>query len=192
MPQNPKVVGCVEIWYNLDCYSKQCNLLIYRANPPPMRDRDSTFRICCKSVHFIEYFSIICHTNIGILFELSIRQVNNSANSAPHNQERCIDLWVVNPGHCVTKIEIQLHISTIVVVVYLKLITLHSLSAATLFIIFSPSLHRSFVLSAPEFCESLISVADPPMHSDFADNCHYIIYIYLYTRARATLKILPI
>ena len=99
MPQNPKVVGCVEIWYNLDCYSKWCNLLIYRAKiPPPMQIGDSTFRICCKSVHFIEYFSIICHTNIGILFELSIRQVNNSANSAPHNQERCIDLWVVTPG----------------------------------------------------------------------------------------------
>lgn len=127
-----------------------------------MRNRDSTFRICCKSVHFIEYFSIICHTNIGILFELSIRQANNSANSAPHNQARCIDLWVVNPANCVTAMDIELHISTIVVVVYLKLITLHSLSAATLFIIFSPSQHRSIVLYALTFCESLISVADPP------------------------------
>lgn len=183
----------MEIWYNLDCYSKWCNLLIYRAKiPPPMQIGDSTFRICCKSVHFIEYFSIICHTNIGILFELSIRQVNNSANSAPHNQPRCNNLWVVNPANCVTAVDIELHISTIVVVVYLKLITLHSLSAATLFIIFSPSQHRSIVLYALTFCESLISVADPPMHSDFADNCHYIIYICLYTRARATLKILPI
>ena len=65
---------------------------------PPMQIGDLTFRICCKSVHFIEYFSIICHTNIGILFELSIRQVKNSANSAPHNKPRCIDLWVVPPG----------------------------------------------------------------------------------------------
>ena len=123
MTQRPKVVGCVEIWYNLDCYSKWCNLLIYRAKiPPPMQIGDSTFRICCKSVHFIEYFSIICHTNIGILFELSIRQVNNSANSAPHNQPRCIDLWVVNPANCVTAVDIELHISTIVVVADLKLI----------------------------------------------------------------------
>ena len=140
MPQRPKVVGYMEIWYNLDCYSKWCNLLIYRTKiPPPMRNRDSTFRICCKSVHFIEYFSIIRHTNIGILFELSIRQVNNSANSAPHNQPRCIDLWVVNPGHCVTAVEIALHISTIVGVVYRIHITLLPVSAATLFIIFSPS-----------------------------------------------------
>lgn len=138
MPQRPKVVGYMEIWYNLDCYSKWCNLLIYRAKiPPPMQIGDSTFRICCKSVHFIEYFSIICHTNIGILFELSIRQGNNSANSAPHNQARCINLWVVNPGHCVTAVDIELHIYTIVGVVYRSSIEYLSRSILSPLLLFS-------------------------------------------------------
>lgn len=150
-----------------------------------MRNRDSTFRICCKSVHFIEYFSIICHTNIGILFELSIRQVNNSANSAPHNQARCSNLWVVNPGHCVTKIEIELHISTIVVVAYRILITLLPVFTATLLIIFSPpaaSFRRSlsFPILLISYMRSRVSVKlrfirYAPL---------YYIHILIYARTR--------